>query len=80
MDGLFSFFHLLPFTIGAMIGLVYILTGGRGQHEVIYKYPHPDTVDALVYKDPNKACYRYRVTKVDCDKHQDVLKEYPLSG
>jgi len=80
MDGLFHFFHTIPFIVGVMIGAVYILTGGRGQHEVIYKYPHPDTVDALVYKDPNKACYRYRVTRVDCDKHQDTLKEYPLSG
>jgi len=54
--------------------------GGRGAHEVIYKYPHPTTVDALVYKDPNGACYRYKVEQVNCDKNEKNLKEYPLSG
>ena len=54
--------------------------GGRGTHEVIYKYPHPTTVDALVYKDPNGACYKYKVDQVDCDKNERTLKEYPLSG
>jgi hypothetical protein len=80
MAGLFGFFHLLPFLGGLVIGIVYIAMGGRGVHEVIYKYPHPTTVDALVYKDPNGACYRYKVEQVDCDKHERQLREYPLSG
>ena len=54
--------------------------GGRGAHETIYKYPHPTTVDALVYKDPNGACYRYKVEQVNCDKNEKNMKEYPLSG
>ena len=54
--------------------------GGHGVHETIYKYPHPKTVDALVYKDPNGACYRYMVQEVNCDKNEGKLKEYPLSG
>jgi len=49
-------------------------------HETIYKYPHPSTVDALVYRDPNGACYRYRVEEVSCDKNEKNIKEYPLSG
>lgn len=80
MSKIFGFFHLLPFLSGLVIGIVYIALGGRGAHEVIYKYPHPTTVDALVYKDPNAACYRYKVQQVDCDKHERELKEYPLSG
>jgi hypothetical protein len=80
MEDIFHFFHIFPFGIGVLIGILYIATGGRGQHEVIYKYPHPDTVNALVYRDPNKACYRYTATKVDCDANQSALKEYPLSG
>ena len=76
--GAFDFFHLLPFLVGATVGGVYILIGGRGVHEVIYKYPHPTTVDALVYKEPNGDCYRYRVTEVNCDKHEKDIKEYPL--
>jgi hypothetical protein len=80
MDGAFYFFHSAPFIIGLAVGVSYILMGGRGVHEVIYKYPHPTTVDALVYKDPNGACYRYKVQEVNCDKHETAIKEYPLSG
>ena len=80
MEGLFGFFHWLPFIIGLSLGGLYIGMGGRGAHETIYKYPHPTTVDALVYRDPNGACYRYKVETVSCDKNEDKLKEYPLSG
>ena len=78
--GAFDFFHLMPFLAGLVLGGLYIFMGGRGVHEIIYKYPHPTTVDALVYKDPNGACYRYRVEQVNCDRNERKLKEYPLSG
>jgi hypothetical protein len=78
MDSLFDFFYLVPFSIGLVLGILYIALGGRGSHEVTYKYPHPTTVDALVYKDPNGACYRYRVEGVNCDANEGKLKEYPL--
>ena len=80
MDGIFDFFYIMPFVIGVTIGILYVAFGGRGSSEVIYKYPHPTTVDALVYKDPNGACYRYKVEQVGCDKNEKNLKEYPLSG
>jgi len=80
MSSLFDFFHFIPFLIGLGLGILYIMMGGRGMHETIYKYPHPSTVDALVYRDPNGACYRYRVEEVSCDKNEKVMKEYPLSG
>ena len=80
MSDIFGFFHMIPFLVGLTSGILYISLGGRGAHEVIYKYPHPTTVDALVYRDPNGACYRYKVEQVDCDKNEKKLKEYPLSG
>ena len=80
MSDLFGFFHVIPFIVGVSAGVLYIVMGGRGAHQVIYKYPHPSTVDALVYKDPNGACYRYKVEQVNCDKNEAKLKEYPLSG
>ena len=80
MSDAFHFFHFVPFIVGLSLGLLYLAMGGRGTHEVIYKYPHPTTVDALVYKDPNAACYRYKVQQVNCDKNEGKLKEYPLSG
>jgi len=80
MGSMFEFFKLTPFVVGVVSGIIYIAMGGKGAHEVIYKYPHPTTVDALVYKDPNGACYRYKVEQVNCDKNEKNLKEYPLSG
>jgi len=80
MGSMFEFFKLTPFIVGVVSGIIYIAMGGKGAHEVIYKYPHPTTVDALVYKDPNGACYRYKVEQVNCDKNEKNLKEYPLSG
>ena len=80
MNDMFDFFYLIPFLVGLTVGGLYIFMGGRGIHETIYKYPHPTTVDALVYKDPNGACYRYKVEQVGCDKNEGILKEYPLSG
>jgi hypothetical protein len=79
MYGLPDFLYLIPFVIGVATGVLYVVLGGRGAHEVIYKYPHPTTVDALIYKDPNGACYRYKVEQVDCDKNERKLKQYPLS-
>ena len=80
MNGMFDFFHIMPFLFGLIAGIIYVFMGGRGTSEVIYKYPHPSTVDALIYKDPNGACYRYKVEQVNCDKNEKNLKEYPLSG
>lgn len=80
MSSIPKFFHFVPFILGLTVGIVYIALGGKGAHEVIYKYPHPTTVDALTYRDPNGACYRYKVEQVNCDKNEKKLKEYPLSG
>ena len=41
MSSLFDFFHFIPFLIGLSLGILYIMMGGRGTHETIYKYPHP---------------------------------------
>lgn len=80
MSSVTRFFHFVPFILGLTVGIVYIALGGKGSHEVIYKYPHPTTVDALTYRDPNGACYRYKVEQVNCDKNEKKIKEYPLSG
>jgi hypothetical protein len=34
----------------------------------VYRSPHPKTIEQLVYKDNNKACYKYNVHEVDCDE------------
>ena len=45
----------------------------------IMKYPTPETVDKLVYKDKNGICYKYVTKEVNCDANESRLKSFPLS-
>lgn len=74
---MFSYFEWMPFFIGIAVGGLLLLFF-KPAKETIYKYPHPKTVEKLVYRDQNGACYKYSVSEVDCDKNEDTLKEYPL--
>jgi hypothetical protein len=74
---MFSYFEWKPFLIGLVLGVL-LLIFFKPVKEVIYKYPHPKTIERLVYRDENKACYQYGVTEVDCDKNEATLKDYPL--
>ena len=71
-------FRLLPFLIGIVVGVIAIMFV-KPEKTVVYKYPNPEGGEKIVYKDKNGICYRYKATKVDCDKNQDKLKEFPLS-
>ena len=71
-------FRLLPFIIGIVVGIIAIMFV-KPERTVVYKYPNPEGSEKIVYKDKNGVCYRYKANKVDCDKNQDKLKEFPLS-
>lgn len=71
-------FRLLPFIVGIVVGIIAIMFV-KPEKTVVYKYPNPEGTEKIVYKDKNGICYRYKATKVDCDKNQDKLKEFPLS-
>lgn len=70
-------FEIMPFLIGFVIGIVGILVW-KPKPRVIVKYPHPSNVQTLVYRDPNGVCYKYKANEVNCDAHEDTLKQYPL--
>lgn len=74
---MFSYFEWMPFLIGIAFGGLLLLFF-KPAKETIYKYPHPKTVEQLVYRDHNGTCYKYSVSEVDCDKNEATLKEYPL--
>lgn len=74
---MFAYFEFKPFLIGLAFGVLLLLFF-RPPKETIYKYPHPKTVEQLVYRDNNNACYKYKVSEVDCDKNEGTLKDYPL--
>jgi hypothetical protein len=70
--------RIVPLLSGLVIGIIAILCI-KPEETVVYKYPHPDTAEKTIYKDKNEVCYRYHAKKVDCDKNQDKLKDFPLS-
>ena len=70
-------FEIMPFLIGFVVGIVGILIV-KPKPRIILKYPHPNNVETLVYKDPNGICYSYKSKEVQCDAHEASLKPYPL--
>ena len=74
---MFDYFEWKPFFIGLFVGLLLIIFF-RPQKDTIYKYPHPQTVQQLVYKDRNGSCYKYNVKEVNCDDNEGTLTDYPI--
>lgn len=71
-------FSILPFICGVALGIVGIYFM-KPQETIIYKYPTPENVGKLTYKDKNGVCYKYSGKEVDCDKNETKLKTYPLA-
>lgn len=69
---------LIPLAIGLACGVVAILFI-KDEKKVVYKYPNPETCSKIVYKDKNGVCYKYIANKLDCDKNEGKLKNFPLS-
>ena len=70
--------QFIPLVIGLLVGIVAVLFI-KPQQNIIYKYPIPDTADKIVYKDKNGVCYKYKATKVECDKNESRLKDFPIN-
>jgi hypothetical protein len=51
----------------------------KPEKEVVYKYPNPGNDEKNTYKDKNGVCYQYVAKKVDCDKNESKMKDFPLS-
>lgn len=66
------------FLLGLVMGIVGIYYIGPSMDTVI-KYPAPDMVDKLVYRDNNGVCYKYGAKEVNCDSNESRMKSFPLS-
>ena len=73
-----SHIKFVPLMCGVVIGIIAILCI-KPEQVVVRKYPNPENADKMIYKDKNGMCYKYKATKVDCDKHEGNLKDFPLS-
>ena len=70
--------RIVPLIIGIVIGIISIIFI-KPEKTVVYKYPNPETSEKIIYKDKNGVCYAYAPTKVDCDKNENKMKNFPLS-
>jgi hypothetical protein len=68
---------IMPLLIGLGLGIagIYFL---KPEGTIHYKYPTPDNVGKLTYKDKNGVCYQYSGKEVNCDTNDAKLKNYPL--
>jgi hypothetical protein len=69
---------IIPLICGIVIGIIAVILI-KPQQNVVYKYPTPETSGKDIYKDNNGICYKYIANKVDCDKNESRLKDFPLS-
>jgi len=69
---------IMPFLLGLVLGIggIYFI---KPETTVVYKYPTPENVGKLSYKDKNGVCYQYSGKEVNCDKNDGKLKNYPLN-
>ena len=70
--------RVAPFVLGLVMGIVGILFVNP-EKNIIYKYPTPENAEKVIYKDKNGECYTYKAKKVDCDKNESRLKNFPLN-
>jgi len=75
---MFRRIQFMPLIIGITIGVIALIYV-KPEKNIVYKYPNPESSDKIVYKDKNGICYAYAPKKVDCDKNEDKLKNFPLS-
>ncbi len=45
---------------------------------IFYKWPSPDNVGKVTYKDKNGVCYQYQGDIVDCSTNKDKIRPIPL--
>ena len=73
-----SHIQIIPLIVGLAVGIIGILFIDPDK-KIIYKYPNPENAGKITYKDNNGVCYKYSANKVNCDKNEGKLKDYPLS-
>jgi hypothetical protein len=75
---MFRRIQFIPLVIGITIGVIALIFV-KPEKNVVHKYPNPESSDKIIYKDKNGICYAYSPKKVDCDKNEGKLKNFPLS-
>ena len=66
--------HPFYFLISLFIGF-FIVYSTSPPPEIIIKYPTPDNVNDIIYKDSNDVCYKYKANEVECPSNKSLIEE-----
>ena len=66
----------LYFFISLFIGFL-IVYSSTPPPKVIIKYPTPENVNTLVYKDSSDNCFKYEVKEVQCPEDNSKISKIP---
>jgi len=69
---------IMPLLLGVVLGIagIYFI---KPEGTTVFKYPTPENVGKLTYRDKNGVCYQYSGKEVNCDANDGKLKNYPLN-
>lgn len=73
-----EFIIKFPALIIGLVGGFMLLRLFSIDRPIFYKWPSPDNVGKVDYKDKNGICYEYAKEEVDCAANKSLIKPYPL--
>ena len=72
IDRIIPIYFFISLAIGFF--LTYIFTPAP---KVIFKFPTPDTVDDLTYKDQSNNCFKLKADEITCPANKDLIYSIP---
>ena len=65
--------------IGILIGIIahFVVVPDR---KVLISYPEPNKADAIIFRDSNGACFKFKATEVKCEDFEDKMNDFPLQN
>jgi len=73
-----EYFIRFPALICGLIAGFIILRMYAMDRPIFFKWPSPDNVGKVTYKDKNGTCYQYEGNIVDCAANKSKIKPVPL--
>jgi|LauGreDrversion4_2_1035121.scaffolds.fasta_scaffold778181_2 hypothetical protein len=73
-------FMLLPFLVGAGVGILALTFHVKLPVDKVPRWPHPNSLNEDVFKDKNGRCFKFGAEMVNCEGElakKEGLKNYP---
>lgn len=72
---------IIPFYFFIALFIGFLLTYSfTPPPKIVYKYPTPDNVNELVFKDDVNNCYKYKTTNIKCPKNEKNIYDIPIQN